>query len=235
MISTRSLREQIVAIVKAYMDVNPWEDYTATRLTRAGAQIYAMQHGIFTRHSRRCWAYVVGNCPEVLVRRFIVRENLFEEEGSDETSHFVKLTKLGVALGLTEEQIVNAVPTIGLRGALLIWETLTKDRHWLIGLAAKGVLEMLNFPECGSFSATQSQRYMAKFGLTKDELSFHVTHDEVDKIHGAGALDLLGEYVPKYPEVSEREVVAAVEESMFAMGLFQGSAAKAADALAAGR
>src|SRR5579863_1898877 len=109
----------MVDIVRGYMEVNPWLEYTASRLTREGAQIYAQQHGIFTRHSRRCWAYVVGNCPEVEVRRFIVSENLYDEECIEEKSHFLKLVKLGKALGLTEADVYDAVPTPGLRAALL--------------------------------------------------------------------------------------------------------------------
>jgi len=228
-IKTAGLRDEMIAIVKRYMDVNPWLEYTANRLTREGAQIYAQQHGIFTRHSRRCWAYVVGNCPEVEVRRFIVSENLYDEECIEERSHFLKLVKLGKALGLTEAEVYDAVPTQGLRAALLIWETLTKERHWLVGMAAKAALEMLNLPECGSFAFTQAQRYIAKLGLTKDDLDFHLTHHEVDQIHGGGAIDLLEKYLPKYPAVTEQQIFTAVEDSIFAMGLYQGAAANAAD------
>jgi pyrroloquinoline quinone (PQQ) biosynthesis protein C len=190
-----------------------------------------LQHGIFTRHSRQCWAYVVGNCPEVEVRRFIVSENLYEEECIEERSHFLKLVKLGEALGLTADEIEHAVPTLELRAALLIWETLTKERHWLVGLAAKAALEMLNYPECGRFSKTVVERYTSKLDLKREDVEFHSTHDEVDQIHGGGALDLIESYASKCPEVTTRSILAAVEESIFAMGLFQGGAAKAAERL----
>ena len=38
--------------------------YRLLPTTEAG-QLYVQQWGVFTRHSRRCWAWVVGNCPVV--------------------------------------------------------------------------------------------------------------------------------------------------------------------------
>ena len=61
----------------------------------------------FTRHSRQCWAHVVGNCPIVEVRKFIVTENLYEEEAQEGHSHFEILVRMGMALGLTRDEIVN--------------------------------------------------------------------------------------------------------------------------------
>jgi pyrroloquinoline quinone (PQQ) biosynthesis protein C len=229
-IETTSLRKRMIEIGRRSFEQNSWLEYTKHRLTRAGAAIYVQQHGIFTRHSRRCWAYVIGNCPEVEARRFFVLENLYEEEGIEEKSHYLKLVKEGIALGLTAEQVHDAVPTLGLRAAMLIWETLTKDRHWLIGVAAKGILEMMNYPECGNFSQLQAERYAAKLGLRKDALETHYMHAELDQVHGAGSLELIEKFLPKYPEVSEQALLTAAEDSLYAMDLFQGAAAKAADA-----
>ena len=115
--------------------------------TVEAAQHYVQQWGVFTRHSRRCWAYVVGNCPEVEVRRFITAENLYEEEGQDDTSHYEKLVRLGVRLGLQREAIDDAVPLATTRLSLLVWECLTKNYSWTEGFAAKLVLERVGFPD----------------------------------------------------------------------------------------
>src|ERR1700722_10067621 len=139
--SLAELGTRIREIVRTYR-ADGGATYSQNSLMRSGAAIYCQQHGIFTRHSRRAWAYVVGNCPEVEVRRFIVAENLYEEEGVEETSHINKLVKMGVACGLTSEEIYGADALPSTRAALLVWETLTKDRHWLIGAAAKGCLEL---------------------------------------------------------------------------------------------
>jgi len=49
------------------------------RVSPEGARVFVQQWGLFTRHSRQCWANVVGNCPVVEARRFMVKENLLSE------------------------------------------------------------------------------------------------------------------------------------------------------------
>src|SRR5271169_1926330 len=109
--TSTDLISEIGSIVSHYRSQDKWLEYNRGSMSKKGAAVFAKQHGIFTRHSRRAWAYVVGNCPEVEVRRFIVRENLYDEECIEEKSHFLKLVKLGKALGLTEAEIYDAVPT----------------------------------------------------------------------------------------------------------------------------
>jgi pyrroloquinoline quinone (PQQ) biosynthesis protein C len=220
----------VYPIIKRQLDGNRWTDYSLNRLTRRGAGIYVEQHGIFTRHSRRCWAYVVGQCPEVDVRRFIVRENLYEEEGVEETSHFVNLQRMGVAVGLTPQGVESAVPLVSTRAALLIWETLTKDRHWLIGCVAKAALEQLSMPEGGEVNAHQGRAWMRQLGLSKEDVDFWLLHDEADRIHGPGIFLLVNRLHPKYPEVSRAEMLTAVEDSVYAWALFWNGIADAAEA-----
>jgi pyrroloquinoline quinone (PQQ) biosynthesis protein C len=219
------LLTQIDEICSSYHATNGWSAYSARSLTRAGARLYCQQHGIFTRHSRRAWAYVVGNCPELEVRRFIVRENLFEEEGTEELSHYMKLVRMGQALGLTREAIDDAVPAPSLRAALLIWETLTKDRHWLIGAASKAVLEMKGI------AGVEGPRWMQRFGLSSSDCDFWMLHHEVDKVHGPGAFQLVLKYLPQYPEVDIAAILTAVEDSAYALRLFRDGVGLAAAAL----
>ena len=110
------------------------------------------QWSSFTRHSRQCWAHVVGNCPIIEVRKFIVTENLYEEEAQEGHSHFEILVRMGMAVGLTRDEIVNAQPLPSTVVAMHAWETLPKNRTWYEGLAAKSVLERTNDRNCGNFS-----------------------------------------------------------------------------------
>ena len=59
-----------------------WVPFSRDRLTREAAQVLVEQWSNFTRHSRQCWAHVVGNCPIFEVRKFIVTENLYEERSA---------------------------------------------------------------------------------------------------------------------------------------------------------
>lgn len=214
-------------VVLRYKAADAFTEFSKNRLTLRGAQLYCQQHGLFTRHSRRMWAYVVGNCPEVEVRRFIVRENLFEEEGNEEISHYVKMRKMGEALGLTAGDMNDAVPLDSTRAALLIWETLTKDRHWLVGAAAKAALEMKGNP------AAEGQRWMDKLGLTREQCDFWMMHQDADAVHGPVAMTLVLKYLSRSPTVSNSEVLDGVIDSFIAFRIFRDGIAEAAETPAA--
>ena len=227
---TAAFQKKVNEMIKEYYGSAGWMLYSADRLSRLGGQIYMKQHGIFTRHSRQMWANVVGMCPEAEVRRYIVRENLYEEEGIEEKSHFLKLVTCGEAVGLTKDEIVHAEALPTTRASLLIWETLTKNRHWLIGAAAKSALELASTPECGSASHVQGQLWMSKLGLTREQAAFWVIHDELDSIHGGGAFDLVLKYLGQQNIVAEADILRAVEDSTMAMKIFMDGIAVAADA-----
>ena len=195
-----------------------WTAYSKDRLTVHSARALVEQWGIFTRHSRRCWAYVAGNCPQVEVRKFIVTENLYEEEAVEGHSHFELLVRMGRAVGLSREQVEFAKPLPTTVVALHAWETLTKNRSWYEGLAAKAVLERTNNPNCGNFSALEAERWMRQLKLSRDDVEFWLLHNSVDQIHGEGSLRLLEKYIRTD---GEREAaIRAAEESMMAWKVY---------------
>lgn len=195
-----------------------WVAYSKDCLTAKGAQVLVRQWGIFTRHSRRCWAYVVGNCPQVELRKFIVTENLYEEEALEGHSHFDLVLRMGQALGLSREEIESAVPLPTTSIALLAWETLTKNRSWFEGAAAKAVLEMTNNQNCGNFSALEAERWMRQLKLSCEDAEFWLLHDSVDKLHGNGAVTLMEKYLET--QIEREAALQAARESMLAWRIY---------------
>jgi len=195
-----------------------WVPYSKEKLTREAAQILVEQWSSFTRHSRQCWAFVVGNCPIVEVRKFIVTENLYEEEAQAGHSHFEILARMGMALGLTRDRILNAQPLPTTVVALLAWESLTKNRSWYEGLAAKMVLERTNNPNCGNFSHNQAEHWTRQLGLSKEDTEFWWMHDSVDQIHGDGSLKLLEKYLET--DAQRNAALRAAEQSMMAWQIY---------------
>jgi len=195
-----------------------WVPFSKDRLTKEAAQVLIEQWSNFTRHSRQCWAHVVGNCPIVEVRKFIVAENLYEEEAQEGHSHFDILARMGMAMGLTRDEIENAAPLPTTVVAMRAWEALTKNRSWHEGLAAKLVLERTNDPNCGNFSHDQAERWMRQLKLTKEDTEFWWMHDSVDQIHGDGSLKLLEKYLKTDDE--KKAALAAAEESMMAWKVY---------------
>ena len=195
-----------------------WVAYSKDRLTVRGARMLVQQWGVFTRHSRRCWAYVVGNCPHVEIRKFVVTENLYEEEALEGHSHFELLVRMGRAVGLSREQVELAKPLPTTVVALHAWETLTKNRSWYEGLAAKAVLERTNDRNCGNFSALEAERWMRQLKLSRDDVEFWLLHDSVDQVHGGGSLGLLEKYLRT--DVEKEAAIRAAEESMMAWKVY---------------
>ena len=195
-----------------------WVAYSKDHLTVTGARMLVQQWGVFTRHSRRCWAYVVGNCPHIEVRKFVVTENLYEEEALEGHSHFEILLRMGSALGLSREELELAKPLPSTVVALHAWETLTKNRSWYEGLAAKAVLERTNDPNCGNFSALEAERWMRQLKLSRDDVEFWLLHDSFDQIHGGGSFRLLEKHLKTDDE--REAAIRAAEESMMAWKIY---------------
>jgi pyrroloquinoline quinone (PQQ) biosynthesis protein C len=195
-----------------------WVPFSKDRLTREAAQVLVQQWSNFTRHSRQCWAHVVGNCPVFEVRKFIVTENLYEEEAQEGHSHFEILVRMGTALGLTREQIEFAEPLPTTVVALRAWEALTKNRTWYEGLAAKSILERTNNPNCGNFSHNQDLHWRRHLNLSREATEFWWMHDSVDQIHGDGSLNLLEKYLKSDEE--KQAALRAAEESMMAWKVY---------------
>ena len=210
--------ESLDRIVADYQLSLKWCAYSKDRLTVHGARTLVQQWGIFTRHSRRCWAYVVGNCSHLEIRKFVVTENLYEEEALEGHSHYELLVRMGQAVGLSREEIEHAKPLPTTVVALHAWETLTKNRAWYEGLAAKGVLERTNNPQCGNFSALEGERWMRQLKLSRDDVEFWLLHDSVDQVHGDGSFRMLEKYLKT--DAEREATIRAAEESMMAWRVY---------------
>jgi pyrroloquinoline quinone (PQQ) biosynthesis protein C len=212
-------------IVGNYNLKSKWYSFSRDRLSVEGARVLVQQWGIFNRHSRRCWAYVVGNCPHMELRKFIVGENLYEEEAIEGRSHFDLLLSLGKNIGLTADEIWHAKPLPTTVLALHTWETLTKNRTWYEGATAKVTLERTNKPKGGNFSAVQTENWMRHLGLSLEEVEFWTLHDSVDQIHSDGTVELLEKYMTADSE--KEAALQAAEDSMIAWKFYLDGIAEA--------
>lgn len=217
--------EALDRIVANYHPKSKWFAFSRERLSVEGARVLVEQWGIFNRHSRRCWAYVVGNCPHMEIRKFIVSENLYEEEAVEGRAHFDLLLRLGKAIGLTADQIWQAKPLPTTVVALHTWETLTKNRTWYEGAAAKVMLERTNKPECGNFSAAETKNWMRHLGLSLEEVEFWTLHDAVDQIHSDGTVQLLEKYISA--DIQKEAALQVAEDSMIAWKIYLDGIAEA--------
>jgi len=217
-VNQTEFRTRLDAAIKATNESMLWSLMPDEQLTPEAAKNFVKQFGLFTRHSRQCWANVVGNTPVLEVRRFVVEENLWEEEANAETAHYTLMVRMGKALGLSEDDVDNAVPLPTTQVAFLAWETLTKNRRWLEGLAAKMTLERLNQKDLGNLSAVEAGRWTRQLNLSEADVEFWTLHAEVDQIHGDGTLDLILQHATSSEQLEE--CLAAAEASLAAFKIF---------------
>ena len=55
---------------------NTWEVYLRDHLSREGAAVFALEHTVFANHFPRWFGYIIGNCPFLDVRQYII-ENIY--------------------------------------------------------------------------------------------------------------------------------------------------------------
>jgi pyrroloquinoline quinone (PQQ) biosynthesis protein C len=215
---SQDFRSRLDRATKSANEQLQWTRLPDSELTVDAARNYVRQFGLFTRHSRQCWANVVGNCPFLEVRRFIVAENLWEEEANEETSHYRLMVKMGKAIGMDEAEIDDAVPTYPTSVAFLAWESLTKSRPWIEGLAAKSVLERLNNKSLGDLSAVEAERWTRSLGISESDVEFFTLHAVVDQVHGDGTVEIIEQHARNADDLEA--ALRAAEQSLGVWKIF---------------
>ena len=80
-------------------------------------------------------------------------------------------------------------------------------------------------------SGAEGQRWMDKLGLTREQCDFWLLHQTADQVHGPGAVALVLKYLPRYPEISEDDILAAAEDGMMASRTFRLGIVEAAEGM----
>jgi len=87
------------------------------------------------------------------------------------------------------------------------------------------MLERTNKPECGNFSATETENWMRHLGLSLEDVEFWTLHDAVDQIHSDGTVQLLEKYIAA--DIQKEEALQAAEDSMIAWKVYLDGIAEA--------
>jgi pyrroloquinoline quinone (PQQ) biosynthesis protein C len=175
-------------------------------LTRGRAQAIVTQHRQNTRYRNSVLKLVVAtNCPDWDTRMRIIhsssQEVIADHDFGGGKAHWQILEDLGVDIGMSRDEIVNAKPTTTLRICWLAWEALMRNRHWLEGMIGNTCAERVNVPGYGSgeihdvgFSGWQRRMWRDLFGLKETQLGFWAMHKEADIEHSNLGWQTVGRY-----------------------------------------
>ena len=114
-------------------------------MSRDGALLFALEHCQFTDLFPRWFGNIIGNCPFIEARAYMI-ENMFVEEVKDPTidaGHNESMWMFAKALGADERQIREYVPMVVTTMALHYFDNCSRTKPWLEAFAAIACLEML--------------------------------------------------------------------------------------------
>lgn len=232
MVSTMQIREETNELMREAMRGPEYQAYITTPITRPRAQLVVKQLGLFVRNRRDCWAAMMSNCPLDVKRVILLHE--YEELVKDrfvEGGHYYLVQQQGKTVGLTPEEMDNAVPLPTTRAAMYAWVRIAKDWPWLEGFAASSILEKVNDDSIHGgrgHARVAGENWIKGLGITWDDIENWKVHREADEDHSEMTSEVLERYVRSaadYQRVIEASRASLDLYRTYWLGLSQAMAA----------
>ena len=175
------------------------------KLTRERGRVLAVQWALFTRNRRDCWGAVQCSSP-IEVKRVIWKhesEELINDPrcGSD---HYSLHVRRCMAVGLTQEEVENALPLPGCRAAFYGWLHIARNRPWLEALSASSILERsVDRSVVRRDVRTEITQWVRDLGLEEKDLEVLTANDNADEDHS----DMMEGIFLKYATTPEAQAM----------------------------
>ena len=211
--------------------------YFEIAVTIPRAQLMMLQQIAFQRNRRRCWLWVLSNCPEDGVRKTILQHE-YEEAVKDEFSdsgHLDLSTRQAMSLGLKREECIDPEPLLTTRLTGYGWAWISKESHWLKGLVALNITEWFNDNRLladlgGGASARRIKQWSKGIGFTLEQMPDFQAHNKADEAHGEQFLRVFEEFASTPQE--EQLVLDGAKEGIRLHGFLREGVAQAMEQLA---
>jgi pyrroloquinoline quinone (PQQ) biosynthesis protein C len=182
-------------------------------MTKGRGRAFVKQHRMNTRQRNSVLKLrVATNTPHWDTKMDIIKacaqEIIADNEFGGGKPHWQIIEELGVAIGLTVDEIRATKPIPSTEIAWAAWEGLMSNRHWLEGIVANTCAERVNVPGYGKgeqrehgWSWVQRHQWAKLFGLKGDQLAFWSVHELADVEHS----DLGWKTVARFAEETRME------------------------------
>lgn len=227
-------REAFGRVVVEGVKSPEFDRFFSVKFTPERAKISLLQLGVFIKHRRDCWAFVSGNCPEMVVKQKILAHEYDEivKDRYSDFGHMELIVRQARTLGLTAEQALKVEPLPPTRATLYAWGWMTRERAWLEGLAALMATEWANddrlFPDLGGgVSRREGIRWVEDMGLKWEQIPNLHAHAEADEEHSEMFVPVLAEF----GNGNEEKILGAARESMQLYRVFRLGLALAMEAI----
>jgi pyrroloquinoline quinone (PQQ) biosynthesis protein C len=219
--SSKTVLQRMDAVVDAYCKANR---YQQEEMTPGRARTFVRQHRLNTRQRNSVLKLrVATNCPDWDMRLRILKacsqEIIADDEFGGGKAHWQIIEELGVAIGMTREDILAVKPLTSTQIAWAAWDGLMTNKHWLEGIVANACAERANVPGYGNGAArdhgnswVQRHRWQKLFNLDDAQLAFFHVHEVADIDHSNLAWEAVAEHAERLG--MEDQVVHACEVNL---------------------
>jgi pyrroloquinoline quinone (PQQ) biosynthesis protein C len=147
--------------------------------------------------------------------------------------HLDLIVRQAKFIGLSAEEVLNSEPIPTTLATLYGWAWITREKHWIEGLAALTVTEWTNDDRLladlgGGHSSRMAKKWMAELHLQLEQLPQFKVHGAADEDHSDMFLPFLAEFATGE---KERMAMQAVRESLALSALYREGVARAMDSL----
>jgi len=215
-------QEELLGVVGKVMWEQPHAltEFYLHHMSRDGARVYALEHCVFADLFPRWFGNIVGNCPHLDARQYMI-ENMYVEEVNDPTiqaGHYESLVDFAVALGSERDFVYNYKGAIYTRMANAYWDWASRSMSWLEAFAAVGGIEMSKSPEVAArygMSQLVGGGRWKNLDLPGKALTHWDAADQADLPQG-GHSDETANLLVKYADTEEKQdaVLKILEESL---------------------
>ena len=198
---------------------NAFDFWLQNHMNRPGAAVFALEHTVFADEFPRWFGNIIGNCPELDVRQYMI-ENMYVEEVTDptiSTGHYESMVDFCVALGSERAAVYAYKGRSYTKMALAYWDRASRAWPWLEAFAAVAGLEAARGPAVARLGniASLNRKVWEPLGLPDEALS-HWSAGEVADFPEGGHGDMTLKILSKYADTADKQaiVLALLEETM---------------------
>jgi pyrroloquinoline quinone (PQQ) biosynthesis protein C len=183
-------------------------------LSPARGQLIAVQRALFNKNRRDCWGAVQCSSP-IDVKRVVwahEEEELIRDPrcGSD---HYSLHVRRCMALGLTPEEIENAVPLASSRAAFYAWLYVARTKPWLQALSSSSILERdANMMSARGDMKRNTEKWKKELGLSDKDMEVQTANENADGDHADMMADIFDRHATT-PELAV-QVLQGARESL---------------------
>jgi len=202
-----------------------WKNHTAfdiwlnNYMCREGAAVFGLEHCVFADQFPRWFGHIIGNCPEMDARQYMI-DNMYVEEVHDPTigtGHYESMVDFAVALGHERDWVYGYQGSVYTKMALAYWDRAARAWSWLDAFAAVAGLEAARGPMVAALGniASLKRSVWEPLGLSNEALE-HWSAGEAADLPEGGHGDLTLKILAKHADTKEKQdrVLALLQETM---------------------